>query len=83
MTGRLFVTQSGLLNPTLTIVPYRKIQAISLEQGPWQRRLGLASVRVHTAGAALITAPYRTAAEANWLAAELHTRADAARRPPG
>ncbi|MGY0233075.1 PH domain-containing protein [Longispora urticae] len=79
LTPELFVTRSGLFSPRVTVVPYTRIQAVSLEQGPWQRRLGLASVRVHTAGGARVTADYRTVAEANWLAAELHARAAASR----
>ncbi|MEV6525723.1 PH domain-containing protein [Longispora sp. NPDC051575] len=79
LTPELFVTRSGLFSPRVTVVPYTRIQAVSLEQGPWQRRLGLASVRVHTAGGSRVTADYRTVAEANWLAAELHARAAASR----
>ncbi|WP_412542420.1 PH domain-containing protein [Longispora sp. K20-0274] len=79
LTPELFVTRSGLFSPRVTVVPYTRIQAVSLDQGPWQRWLGLASVRVHTAGSARVTADYRTVAEANWLAAELHARAAAAR----
>ncbi|GIG59482.1 membrane protein [Longispora fulva] len=79
LTPDLFVTRSGLFSPRVTVVPFSRIQAVSLEQGPWQRWLGLASVRVHTAGGARVAADYRTVAEANWLAAELHARAAAAR----
>jgi putative membrane protein len=46
----LFMT-SGLLKRTLWIVPFEKLQTVSLSRGPLQRRLGLATVRLDTAGA--------------------------------
>ncbi|MBA3487959.1 MAG: PH domain-containing protein [Longispora sp.] len=80
LSSELFVSRSGLITPVVMIVPYGRIQAISLDQGPWQRALGLASVRVHTAGGNQVHARYRTRQEAVWLAAELHARAAGARR---
>ncbi|WP_018350665.1 PH domain-containing protein [Longispora albida] len=79
LTPEYFVSRSGVITPAIAVVPYGRIQAVTLDQGPWQRWLGLATVRVHTAGGGQVTAKYRTVAEANWLATELWGRAAAAR----
>jgi putative membrane protein len=49
--GALFVAD-GLLKRRMKILPYGRLQAVSVVAGPLQRRLGLASVAVDTAGAA-------------------------------
>jgi hypothetical protein len=41
----------------------------------WKRALCMVSAQVHTVGSAQVIAFHRNAAEANWLAAELHARA--------
>jgi putative membrane protein len=46
----LFV-RGGVLTHRMKIMPYERAQSISVTQGPVQRWLGLASVRVDTAGA--------------------------------
>ncbi|HEY0014173.1 MAG TPA: PH domain-containing protein [Allosphingosinicella sp.] len=46
----LFV-RGGVLTHRMKVMPYERAQAISVTQGPVQRLLGLASVRVDTAGA--------------------------------
>ena len=43
-----FVARSGWLERTTDVVPHARTQSVELRQGPWQRRLGLASVEVHT-----------------------------------
>lgn len=43
---------SGLLFRRLTIVPFGRMQLIDIAQGPLDRRLGLATVQMHTAAAA-------------------------------
>jgi putative membrane protein len=43
-----FVAQEGWIQRTTSIVPHRKTQSVELRQGPWQRRLGVATVEVHT-----------------------------------
>lgn len=40
----------GLLVRTMTLVPFGRVQHIDVAQGPLQRRLGLATLIVHTAG---------------------------------
>lgn len=42
----------GLLFRHLTIVPFGRMQFIDIAQGPLDRRLGLATVQLHTAAAA-------------------------------
>ena len=48
--GALFV-RGGVLTHRMKVMPYERAQAISVTQGPVQRLLGLASVRIDTAGA--------------------------------
>jgi len=43
-----FVARSGWLERTIDVVPHARTQSVELRQGPWQRRLGLATVEVHT-----------------------------------
>lgn len=42
------VAHHGLIEHRLTIVPHRRMQSLSVHQGPLQRRLRLATVAVHT-----------------------------------
>ncbi|MHA6526012.1 PH domain-containing protein [Tessaracoccus sp. G1721] len=44
----VLVAHHGLIEHAMTIVPHRRMQSLSLHQGPLQRRLGLATVAVHT-----------------------------------
>ncbi|MFI7522035.1 PH domain-containing protein [Micromonospora globbae] len=77
---RVVAVRSGLLTRQLTLVPYARIQSVRVVQGPLQRRLGLATVHVDTAGGAGAAAESRDLGEAWWLAAELIARTHAARR---
>jgi len=43
-----FVARSGWLERTTDVVPHARTQSVELRQGPWQRRLDLATVEVHT-----------------------------------
>ncbi len=42
----LVVGREGMLNRRTHVVPHARVQSLRLEQGPWQRRLGLADVLV-------------------------------------
>lgn len=42
------IAQHGLINQVRSIVPHRRMQSASIEQGPLQRRLDLAQIYVHT-----------------------------------
>ncbi len=52
LSGRYFQTRRGWLGRSTHIVPLSKVQAVSLQQTPFDRRLGLASLRIDTAGQA-------------------------------
>ncbi len=49
---RYFLTRRGWLGRSTHIVPRNKIQAVEVTQSPFDKRLGLASLRVDTAGQA-------------------------------
>jgi putative membrane protein len=74
-------TTSGRLRRIACWVPLEKVQSLRRVQGPIQRRLGLASVHVDTAGRAVhATLRDRDAAEADGALAELTDLARTARR---
>jgi putative membrane protein len=82
LDDRHLVTTHGVLTTTTDVVPLAKVQSVRLTQGPWQRRLRLASVHADTAGRRLSSgvARHRDADEARALLAELAVRTRAARR---
>jgi len=45
------VVRSGVLWRRVAVVPHERLQSVRVTQGPWQRRLRLATVRLDTAGA--------------------------------
>ena len=57
LTERAIYIREGILSPRLWIVPFDRIQAVSVRRSPLQRRLGLATVEVDTAGSSLFAAP--------------------------
>ncbi len=76
----VFAVRSGLLTRQFVLVPYARIQSVRVVQGPWQRRLGLATVHADTAGLRIAAvAEHRGLADARELAAELTERARLAR----
>jgi len=75
------VTRAGWLVEETVVAPYARTQSVRVVEGPWQRRLGLASVHVDTAGRRFHpVAHHRDRRDAGLLAAALVARADAARR---
>ena len=76
------MTTRGVLTTTTDVVPLAKIQSLRLTSGPWQRRLGLATVHAETAGRRLsgAAAAHRDGDEARGLLVELTARSRAARR---
>lgn len=52
IAGRYFVVKHGIWTRVLEVVPLEKVQASFVRQSPLQRRLGLASFEVLTAGSA-------------------------------
>ena len=77
------LSRLGWWNRTLTLVRYARIQTVALCESPFDRRHGMASVRIDTAGAAAgrytIRIPYLDRETAGAVARRLHD--EAARRP--
>lgn len=82
LDDRHLVTTYGVLTTTTDVVPLAKVQSLRLTSGPWQQRLGLATVHADNAGRRLpgAKAEHRDDQEARALLAELALRARAARR---
>ncbi|MGP7960114.1 PH domain-containing protein [Sanguibacter sp. A247] len=84
VAGRALVVRRGRLTRSLTLVPHERTQSLGLQQGPWQRRLGLASVALHvTHGPVQAVVQHLASSEAARLLDEQDTRARAARRAEG
>ena len=49
-TGRIVAARQGAVSVTTSLAPLVKVQAVSGRANPFQRRLGLATVRAHVAG---------------------------------
>ncbi|HEV2637338.1 MAG TPA: PH domain-containing protein [Actinocrinis sp.] len=78
---RVLLTRSGLLHRSHAIVPHGKVQSMHLVQGPWQRALGLSTVKLHsTRGPVRILLKQRDAAEAERFLTEQAARSAAHRR---
>jgi putative membrane protein len=78
--GALFVTRHGWLTRTIAAVPHARTQSVRVTQGPWQRRLALATMHVDVApGPVRADAVHRDVLEARELAAAQIERARAAR----
>ena len=75
------VTTSGVVTTTTDVAPLSKVQSVRLTQGPYERRLGLASVHVDTAGRRLpgAVAPHRGVTDAAVLLEQVAARARSAR----
>jgi putative membrane protein len=82
LAGDLLFVSRGVWRRRLWLIPLRNVQSLSLSRGPIQRRLGLATLAIDTAGASIINAPRivdlrSEAAEA--LAAETFRRCSSSR----
>ncbi|MEJ5867633.1 PH domain-containing protein [Pseudokineococcus sp. 5B2Z-1] len=83
-TGTALLVRSGRLVRQLDVVPHERTQSLGLEQGPLQRRLGLATVTAHaTPGPVRPRAEHLAAPDAARLLAEQAARARAARSSAG
>ncbi|MFI2411346.1 PH domain-containing protein [Streptomyces sp. NPDC018947] len=67
VTDAVFAARHGLLRRSLALVPHAKVQSVRLTQGPWQRALGIADVRVDTGANKTVPARLRDAEEAAGL----------------
>jgi len=84
VTRTALLARRGRLVRQLDVVPHERTQSLALEQGPLQRRLGLATVVAHTTpGPVSPRADHLAAADAAGLLAEQARRARAARRSAG
>jgi putative membrane protein len=81
LDARHLVATSGVLTTTTDVAPLAKVQSLRTTQGPYERRLGLVSLHVDTAGRRLPGAVvrHRSAADAAHLLADLTAAARAAR----
>ncbi len=76
----VFVARHGWLVPMWDVVPHARTQSVRLTQGPWERRLSLASVHIDsTPGPIRITAAHRDAGHARQLVEQQSQRAKHAR----
>lgn len=84
VTGRALLLRRGRMVKVLDVVPHERTQSLGLSQGPWQRRLGVASFQVHsTEGPVHPEVPHLDAADAARLMAEQALRARTARAAAG
>lgn len=75
LSAGCFTAWNGyFLRNLVTICPTARIQTVSVEQGPWQRRLGLATVNAFMAGGDIVAATHRSSAEAATLAPRLYAQ---------
>jgi putative membrane protein len=80
LTPEGFCTRSGWLTWRTSWVPNARTQSMTLVQGPWQRRLGLATVRVDIVGGPVnVLGLHRDATDARWLVDRQAERSGAAR----
>ncbi|HMO11369.1 MAG TPA: PH domain-containing protein [Actinotalea sp.] len=80
VTERALLVRTGRLFRRLVVVPHEKTQSIALRQGPWQRRLGVASVVLHsTPGPVVPLVPHVSESDAGHLVTEQAGRARQAR----
>ncbi len=78
--GLVLAARRGFLTRRVAVIPHARTQSVGVTQGPWQRRLGLASVQVDsTPGPVSIVVLHRTAGEARRIAEEQLVRAGASR----
>lgn len=69
VTADLFIARRGRFVRRTAAVPHGRVQSVRVVQGPWQRVLGLASVRADTVpGAVRVRALHRAADQARQVA---------------
>ena len=76
----VLAARRGFLTRRVAVIPHARTQSVGVTQGPWQRRLGLASVQVDsTPGPVSIVVLHRSAGEARQIAEAQLVRAAAGR----
>lgn len=73
LDGDLIEAHWGVLWRHTRLVPRHRVQTVSTDSGPIDRRLGLRTLTVHTAGQATpnLSIPHLTEDEVGWIRAEL------------
>ncbi len=72
----VLATRRGFLTRRVAVIAHARTQSVAVTQGPWQRRLGLASVQVDsTPGPVTVVALHRSASEARQIAEQQLLRA--------
>ena len=81
----VLATRRGFLTRHTALIPHARTQSVGVTQGPWQRRLDLASVRVDsTPGPVVVVGLHRGSHDARAIAeAQLERAARARRSGPG
>jgi putative membrane protein len=81
---RVFIARRGLVQRQLDVIPHGKTQSVRMVQGPWQRRLGLATVHLDTTpGPVRVDVAHRAVAEARAITEAQAARARAGRMAAG
>ncbi|MGW3932915.1 PH domain-containing protein [Streptomyces microflavus] len=71
-SGHFTVWNGFFLRNVTTVCPVHRVQSVKTRQGPWQRRLGLASVAAQLPGGGKVLAAHRTTLEAADIATHIH-----------
>ncbi len=84
VTDEVLATRRGFLTHRIAVIPHARTQSVTLEQGPWQRLLRLATVVVDSPpGPVAIRVLHRDVTDAGRLAHEQLERAAQARMSSG
>ena len=84
VAGRGLVIRQGRFTRSVVLVPHERTQSLAIQQGPLQRRLGLASFAVHVSQGPFAPAgPHLAEADAGRLLHEQDERARTARAGAG
>ncbi|WP_235915405.1 PH domain-containing protein [Puerhibacterium puerhi] len=84
VTDRALLLRSGRVVRRLVLVPHERTQSLAVAQGPWQRRLAVATFTVHsTAGPVAPAVAHLDAGDAGRLLEEQARRARTARATAG
>lgn len=84
VTDEVLATRSGFLTHRIGLIPHARTQSVTLQQGPWQRLLSLATVVVDSPpGPVSIQVLHRDVGQAGGIARAQLERAAQARRTAG
>ncbi len=84
ITRTALLMRRGRLTRTLTVVPHERTQSLAIQQGPWERRLGLADLRADSVpGPISPLVPHLPAGTAGRVLFEQAARARVARSNEG